>query len=903
MDITNESEKGISEIISQRIAEIKENNGQKQLTENEKNMLELIDIMALLCEKINNQNQKLRETLEEENIPSWERAKKNFSSFNERLKSAIVSWLLKTKILKEEEKVEAEKVEERCEEIDEEIKKSQKEYQDINKNTTSSNDFDFTIQKAIENALEEMIIKKKFEGKINPKYFGTTEELLANEYDFFLNEDTGQFHQYLNEQLAKTTIKPNAPNSKAMAMQLIFNKASQDYISKLFPEGNPSIEEMENIRNILRESNKNYILTRLQRNNFLLKKDGTLIFNGKNKDIENSSIFLNQLKNYGINFNKVEISLENLKEDKEQLKTLMEKFISQDKAIIIPQEKTNESFSYLKHIEEIIPVTNENGMERLIVRGNENIPKDEILKNSISTKELIYDLKEIKKTSGNKQISFIGKNETSKESTIDFLDDALVLTTERDAFKIIENLKTLSKCYNVLNNENENTAIIIKSKEVSPNNEGEMTPDFYFRILKEGSVEIGGIDEKMIDGIYDEIKHMNEFQNISINGITKKYSETTNNTKNTSQTSKKTNNTEEINEGNPDLNKNKPNETINDPFNSDTEEINEDNPELNENNPNETINDPFNSDTEEINEDNPELNENNPNETINDPFNSDFNSNGNIPKNFVDEEIPAPTDKEVISNKYDEKIYLLENINKNSTEKIETLISLFEDKNFKLLDEEKQENCINLLAENYRKEYSEKKNLNSNKTFEEIKKIFKKQPQLKDNNILQPIYNYYNKKQPQQNSEKIISNFEIIKKDSEKETIKSLSPTKTKTRIWNPTTKGNSIKDKFIAIVKSLCNGTIKEKEFREEINEEIQKNPKSKSINNLKEEIGDSYNREIKDLKDKLNQLDTNKEIQNTNTKIKNLNKEIAEFVSQNPEIKEYFKKNSIIEEKVKTR
>ena len=849
MDITNESEKGISEIISQRIAEIKENNGQKQLTENEKNMLELIDIMALLCEKINNQNQKLRETLEEENIPSWERAKKNFSSFNERLKSAIVSWLLKTKILKEEEKVEAEKVEERCEEIDEEIKKSQKEYQDINKNTTSSNDFDFTIQKAIENALEEMIIKKKFEGKINPKYFGTTEELLANEYDFFLNEDTGQFHQYLNEQLAKTTIKPNAPNSKAMAMQLIFNKASQDYISKLFPEGNPSIEEMENIRNILRESNKNYILTRLQRNNFLLKKDGTLIFNGKNKDIENSSIFLNQLKNYGINFNKVEISLENLKEDKEQLKTLMEKFISQDKAIIIPQEKTNESFSYLKHIEEIIPVTNENGMERLIVRGNENIPKDEILKNSISTKELIYDLKEIKKTSGNKQISFIGKNETSKESTIDFLDDALVLTTERDAFKIIENLKTLSKCYNVLNNENENTAIIIKSKEVSPNNEGEMTPDFYFRILKEGSVEIGGIDEKMIDGIYDEIKHMNEFQNISINGITKKYSETTNNTKNTSQTSKKTNNTEEINEGNPDLNKNKPNETIND------------------------------------------------------PFNSDFNSNGNIPKNFVDEEIPAPTDKEVISNKYDEKIYLLENINKNSTEKIETLISLFEDKNFKLLDEEKQENCINLLAENYRKEYSEKKNLNSNKTFEEIKKIFKKQPQLKDNNILQPIYNYYNKKQPQQNSEKIISNFEIIKKDSEKETIKSLSPTKTKTRIWNPTTKGNSIKDKFIAIVKSLCNGTIKEKEFREEINEEIQKNPKSKSINNLKEEIGDSYNREIKDLKDKLNQLDTNKEIQNTNTKIKNLNKEIAEFVSQNPEIKEYFKKNSIIEEKVKTR
>ena len=876
MDITNESEKGISEIISQRIAEIKENNSQKQLTENERNMLDLIDIMALLCEKINNQNQKLRETLEEENIPSWERAKKNFSSFNERLKSAIVSWLLKTKILKEEEKVEAEKVEERCEEIDEEIKKSQKEYQDINKNTTSSNDFDFTIQKAIENALEEMIIKKKFEGKINPKYFGTTEELLANEYDFFLNEDTGQFHQYLNEQLAKTTIKPNAPNSKAMAMQLIFNKASQDYISKLFPEGNPSIEEIENIRNILRESNKNYILTRLQRNNFLLKKDGTLIFNGKNKDIENSSIFLNQLKNYGINFNKVEISLENLKEDKEQLKTLMEKFVSQDKAIIIPQEKTNESFSYLKHIEEIIPVTNENGMERLIVRGNENIPKDEILKNSISTKELIYDLKEIKKTSGNKQISFIGKNETSKESTIDFLDDALVLTTERDAFKIIENLKTLSKCYNVLNNENENTAIIIKSKEVSPNNEGEMTPDFYFRILKEGSVEIGGIDEKMIDGIYDEIKHMNEFQNISINGITKKYSETTNNIKNTSQTSKKTNNTEEINEANSDLN---------------------------ENNTNETINNPFNSDTEEINEDNPDLNENNPNETINDPFNSDFNSNGNIPKNFVDEDIPAPTDKEVMSNKYDEKIYILENINKNSKEKIETLISLFEDKNFKLLDNEKQNNCINLLATNYREEYSENKNLNSNKTFEEIKKIFEKQPQLKDNNILQSIYNYYNKKNTQQNSEKIISNFEIIKNDSGKEAIKSLSPMKTKTRIWNPTTKGNSIKDKFIAIVKSLCNETIKEKEFRKEINEEIQKNPKSKSINNLKEEIGDSYNREIKSLKDKLNQLDTNKEIQNTNTKIKNLNKEITEFVSQNPEIKEYFKKNSIINKEVKTR
>ena len=882
MDITNESEKGISEIISQRIAEIKENNSQKQLTENERNMLDLIDIMALLCEKINNQNQKLRETLEEENIPSWERAKKNFSSFNERLKSAIVSWLLKTKILKEEEKVEAEKVEERCEEIDEEIKKSQKEYQDINKNTTSSNDFDFTIQKAIENALEEMIIKKKFEGKINPKYFGTTEELLANEYDFFLNEDTGQFHQYLNEQLAKTTIKPNAPNSKAMAMQLIFNKASQDYISKLFPEGNPSIEEMENIRNILRESNKNYILTRLQRNNFLLKKDGTLIFNGKNKDIENSSIFLNQLKNYGINFNKVEISLENLKEDKEQLKTLMEKFVSQDKAIIIPQGKTNESFSYLKHIEEIIPVTNKNGMERLIVRGNENIPKDEILKNSISTKELIYDLKEIKKTSGNKQISFIGKNETSKESTIDFLDDALVLTTERDAFKIIENLKTLSKCYNVLNNENENTAIIIKSKEVSPNNEGEMTPDFYFRILKEGSVEIGGIDEKMIDGIYDEIKHMNEFQNISINGITKKYSETTNNTKNTSQTSKKTNN---------------------DPFNSDTEGINEDNPELNEKNPSETINDPFNSDTEEINEDNPELNENNPNETINDPFNSDFNSNGNIPKNFVDEEIPAPTNKEMISDKYDKKIYLLENINKNSTEKIKTLISLFEDKNFKLLEEEKQENCINLLAENYRKEYSEKKNLNSNKTFEELKRIFEKQPQLKDNNIFQSIYNYYNKKNTQQNSEKIISNFEIIKNDSGKEAIKSLSPMKTKTRIWNPTTKGNSIKDKFIAIVKSLYNGTIKEKEFRKEIKEEIQKNPKSKSINNLKEEIGDSYNREIKGLKDKLKQLITKEETQNTNTKIKNLNTEIEEFVRQNPEIKEYFKKNSIINEKVKTR
>ena len=869
MDITNESEKGISEIISQRIAEIKENNSQKQLTENERNMLDLIDIMALLCEKINNQNQKLRETLEEENIPSWERAKKNFSSFNERLKSAIVSWLLKTKILKEEEKVEAEKVEERCEEIDEEIKKSQKEYQDINKNTTSSNDFDFTIQKAIENALEEMIIKKKFEGKINPKYFGTTEELLANEYDFFLNEDTGQFHQYLNEQLAKTTIKPNAPNSKAMAMQLIFNKASQDYISKLFPEGNPSIEEMENIRNILRESNKNYILTRLQRNNFLLKKDGTLIFNGKNKDIENSSIFLNQLKNYGINFNKVEISLENLKEDKEQLKTLMEKFVSQDKAIIIPQGKTNESFSYLKHIEEIIPVTNENGMERLIVRGNENIPKDEILKNSISTKELIYDLKEIKKTSGNKQISFIGKNETSKESTIDFLDDALVLTTERDAFKIIENLKTLSKCYNVLNNENENTAIIIKSKEVSPNNEGEMTPDFYFRILKEGSVEIGGIDEKMIDGIYDEIKHMNEFQNISINGKTKKCSESNNGSENKNASASENKNASGSENKNASASENNPfDEPENNPF---------DEPE----------NNPFDEPT----------------------F---FETDGNIPKNFDDkDDIPKPTAKKDINDKYNQKIYIVERQDKTSAEKIKTLISLFEDKNFKLLDKKDQEKFIELLVINYRNEYSINKELNSNKifenkTFEELKRIFEKQPQLKENDKLQSIYKYIEnevKEQPQQNSEKIISNFEIIKKDSGKETIKSLSPMKTKTRIWNPTTKGNSIKDKFIAIVKSLCNGTIKEKEFRKEIKDEIQKNPKSKSINNLKEEIGDSYNREIKGLKDKLNKLVTKEETQNTNTKIKNLNTEIEEFVSQNPEIKEYFKKNSIINEKVKTR
>ena len=883
MDITNESEKGISEIISQRIAEIQKNNTQKQLTENEKNMLELIDIMALLCEKINNQNQKLRETLEEENIPSWERAKKNFSSFNERLKSTIASWLLKTKILKKEEKVEAEKVEEKCEEIEEEIKKSQKEYQDINKNTTSSNDFDFTIQKAIENALEEMIMKKKFEGKINPKYFGTTEELLANEYDFFLNEDTGQFHQYLNEQLAKTTIKPNAPNSKAMAMQLIFNKASQDYISKLFPEGNPSIEEMENIRNILRESNKNYILTRLQRNNFLLKKDGTLIFNGKNKDIENSSIFLNQLKNYGINFNKVEISLENLKEDKKQLKTLMEKFVSQDKTIIIPQGKTNESFSYLKHIEEIIPVTNENGMERLIVRGNENIPKDEILKNSISTKELIYDLKEIKKTSGNKQISFIGKNETSKESTIDFLDDALVLTTERNAFKIIENLKTLSKCYNVLNNENENTAIIIKSKEVSPNNEGEMTPDFYFRILKEGSVEIGGIDEKMIDGIYDEIKHMNEFQNISINGKTKKCSESNNDSENKNASTSESNNGSENKNASTSENKN-----------ASTFE-----------NKNASASENKNASASENK--NASASENNP---FDEP--TFFETDGNIPKNFDDkDDIPKPTAKEDISDKYNQKIYIVEYQDKTSAEKIKTLISLFEDKNFKLLDKKEQEKYIELLVINYRKEYSINKELNSNKifenkTFEELKRIFEKQPQLKENDKLQSIYKYIEnevKEQPQQNSERIISNFEIIKKDSGKETIKSLSPMKTKTRIWNPTTKGNSIKDKFIAIVKSLCNGTIKEKEFRKEINEEIQKNPKSKSINNLKEEIGDSYNREIKGLKNKLNQLDTNKEIQNTNTKIKNLNTEIAEFVSQNPEIKEYFKKNSIINEKVKTR
>ena len=280
----------------------------------------------------------------------------------------------------------------------------------------------------------------------------------------------------------------------------------------------------------------------------------------------------------------------------------------------------------------------------------------------------------------------------------------------------------------------------------------------------------------------------------------------------------------------------------------------------------------------------------------------------------------------MINNKYAEKIYSVENIDKNSTEKIGTLISLFEDKNFKLLDEEKQKNCISLLVLNYREEYLENKNLNSNKTFEEIKKIFEKQPQLKDNDKLQSIYKYFKdqvKKHPQQNSEKFISKFEINKNDKGEETIKSSSPMETKTRIWNPTKKGNSIKDKFIAIVKSLCNGTIKEEEFRKEINEEIQKNPKSKSINNLKEEIGDSYNREIKGLKDKLNQLvtkektqnanrglknklnqlDTKEEIQNTNTKIKNLNKEIAEFVSQNPEIKEYFKKNSIINKEVKTR
>ena len=416
----------------------------------------------------------------------------------------------KQDLSEEERQKQREKFKEQAKKVKERAEKDLNEYEKTKANSETKSDFDFYMNEVLIDMLDESIKIKLFDRRrIEPKYFGTDEEY-KTKYDFFAKEETGEFARLKQKILVEK--EPAGEKEKAEALKLITKGMATEFIEAMFPNDNPSEEELVAARKALRKSNMAFLDIRLERLGFTKKPDGTVRFDGNRDDIMAAAPYVNQLKKYDRDFSTLEVAFKNTREGAERFDGIISLLGSTEKTIIFAKEGND----FINKISKI-----EGSKENVIATGSENINIDDIFMDPIDAKEFIYELKEIRDVTARKSKRLGFKNLGEERPRLSLSDGNMSFIADYEPRKIIKQLEVLSESFNALNLPNDRLKGLSKYKpekykmNMLPSDKD--GPDWKFEITGEHTISMTG-DAKICEMISSRLARGNEFKNITVNG-------------------------------------------------------------------------------------------------------------------------------------------------------------------------------------------------------------------------------------------------------------------------------------------------------------------------------------------------------------------------------------------------
>ena len=440
------------------------------------------------------------ETASKENENSEEKKAENNEETDEE----------KQNFSEEEREKQKEKFREQAKKVKERAEKDLNEYEKSRADSETKSDFDFYMNEALIDMLDESIKIKLFDRRrIEPKYFGTDEEY-KTKYDFFAKEETGEFARLKQKILVEK--EPAGEREKAEALKLITKGMATEFIEAMFPNDNPSEEELVAAREALRKSNMAFLDIRLERLGFTKKPDGTVRFDGNRDDIMAAAPYVNQLKKYDRDFSTLEVAFKNTKEGAERFDSIISLLGSTEKTIIFAKEG-NDFINKISKIEGL--------KENVIATGSENINIDDIFMDPIDAKEFIYELKEIRDVTARKSKRLGFKNLGEERPRLSLSNGSMSFIADYEPRKIIKQLEVLSESFNALNLPNDRLKGMSKYKpekyKINMLPSDKNGPEWKFEITDERTISMTG-DAKICEMISSRLARGNEFKNITVNG-------------------------------------------------------------------------------------------------------------------------------------------------------------------------------------------------------------------------------------------------------------------------------------------------------------------------------------------------------------------------------------------------
>lgn len=416
----------------------------------------------------------------------------------------------KQDLSEEERQKQKEKFREQAKKVKERAEKDLNEYEKTKASSETKSDFDFYMNEVLIDMLDESIKIKLFDRRrIEPKYFGTDEEY-KTKYDFFAKEETGEFARLKQKILVEK--EPAGEREKAQALKLITKGMATEFIEAMFPNDNPSEEELVAAREALRKSNMAFLDIRLERLGFTKKPDGTVRFDGNRDDIMAAAPYVNQLKKYDRDFSTLEVAFKNTREGAERFDGIISLLGSAEKTIIFAKEGND----FINKISKI-----EGSKENVIATGSENINIDDIFMDPIDAKEFIYELKEIRDVTARKSKRLGFKNLGEERPRLSLSDGNMSFIADYEPRKIIKQLEVLSESFNALNFPNDRLKGLSKYKpekyKINMLPSDKNGPDWKFEITGERTISMTG-DAKICEMISSRLARGNEFKNITVNG-------------------------------------------------------------------------------------------------------------------------------------------------------------------------------------------------------------------------------------------------------------------------------------------------------------------------------------------------------------------------------------------------
>ena len=416
----------------------------------------------------------------------------------------------KQDLSEEERQKQKEKFREQAKKVKERAEKDLNEYEKTKASSETKSDFDFYMNEVLIDMLDESIKIKLFDRRrIEPKYFGTDEEY-KTKYDFFAKEETGEFARLKQKILVEK--EPAGEREKAQALKLITKGMATEFIEAMFPNDNPSEEELVAAREALRKSNMAFLDIRLERLGFTKKPDGTVRFDGNRDDIMAAAPYVNQLKKYDRDFSTLEVAFKNTREGAERFDGIISLLGSAEKTIIFAKEGND----FINKISKI-----EGSKENVIATGSENINIDDIFMDPIDAKEFIYELKEIRDVTARKSKRLGFKNLGEERPRLSLSDGNMSFIADYEPRKIIKQLEVLSESFNALNLPNDRLKGLSKYKpekyKINMLPSDKNGPDWKFEITGERTISMTG-DAKICEMISSRLARGNEFKNITVNG-------------------------------------------------------------------------------------------------------------------------------------------------------------------------------------------------------------------------------------------------------------------------------------------------------------------------------------------------------------------------------------------------